>query len=113
MARYDDSGVAPWFDGTTRDPNGNRAPGTAGIGPARTGAGVPGSPVPVQSTYVSSQIPRRPLPVQAGDTAGNSDGVPVHDSPLLAGGQVGNSPTKTGAGDGRVVTPHHPGAAGR
>jgi hypothetical protein len=89
------------------------APGSPGVQASQTFGPVIGNPV-ISLPGFSSQLPegRPTLPVAAGDTCSSSADAPVPGMDPLTGLSLADV-TQTGAGQGTVVTPHHPGAGSR
>jgi hypothetical protein len=90
------------------------APGSPGITAAETAGPEVGRPVvsvPGASSQVPESMPR--LSVTAGDTSAMSSDAPVPPGGDPLTGLGLDFIASTGAGQGTVVTPHHPGAARR
>ena len=105
MASYDSPGFQ---DRTPAGPvnQSTGAPGSEGVSASDTAGAVIGSAQP-RSVLFAPSVPVPEVRVHAGDTTGFSDDQPIHQSPLLPHAAEASS---TGAGDGNVVTPHHPNA---
>jgi hypothetical protein len=89
-------------------PRPDTTPGSPGVTAGESAGPVVGNPV-VTAPFTSSQAPQPTVAVTAGDTSAFSDDRPIHDNtPLLPGGTVGNSPDRTGAGEGKANHMRHP-----